>query len=72
LKNIKSYFNNIGKLYIDDSRSTIHLQVTSVKDLKIIIDQFDKYPLKTKKLADYILFSPPASLRGAKKVFNFR
>jgi hypothetical protein len=27
-----------------------------VQDLKVIIDHFDKYPLLTKKLADYLLF----------------
>jgi len=61
LKSIKSYFKDTGKMYSDHVRSKIHLQVTSVKDLKIIIEHFDKYPLKTKKFADYILF---------RKVFN--
>lgn len=37
-------------------RDSIELRVSSVKDLLVIIDHFDKYPLITQKLADYILF----------------
>ena len=36
-------------------------RVESIKELQVIIDHFDKYPLKTQKLADYNLF---------KKAFN--
>jgi len=35
---------------------SIQLRVSSVKDLQVIIDHFDKYPLVTQKLADYLLF----------------
>ena len=31
-------------------------RVDSIKDLKVIINHFDRYPLITKKLADYELF----------------
>lgn len=37
-------------------RDSIELRASSVKDLLVIIDHFDKYPLITQKLADYILF----------------
>jgi hypothetical protein len=35
---------------------SIQYRVESLKDLSIIINHFDKYPLKTKKYADYALF----------------
>lgn len=38
-------------------RDSIELRASSVKDLLVIIDHFDKYPLITQKLADYILFN---------------
>ena len=34
----------------------IQYRVSSVKDLQVVIDHFDKYPLITQKLADYLLF----------------
>jgi hypothetical protein len=37
-------------------KDMIQYRVSSVKDLQVIIDHFDKYPLITQKLADYILF----------------
>lgn len=38
------------------SKDYIKYCVTSVKELQVIIDHFDKYPLITQKLADYQLF----------------
>jgi hypothetical protein len=38
------------------SKDSIRYCVTSVKELQVIIDHFDKYPLITQKLADYQLF----------------
>ena len=48
--------------------------VNSIKELQIIIDHFDKYPLMTQKRSDYLLF-PLAShccgrRRGKKKAFD--
>ena len=40
---------NLGK-------DSVQYRVSSVKDLEVIIDHFDKYPLITQKLADYLLF----------------
>jgi len=37
-------------------------QVNSIKDLAIIIEHFDKYPLITQKLADYKLFKQAVEL----------
>jgi hypothetical protein len=45
----------VGKIYrsrVDSSE----LQVSSFKDSEILIDYFDRHPLITQKLADYLLF----------------
>ena len=45
----------VGLIYRHSSRS-IQLKVQSVKDFRVIINHFDKYPLITQKLKDYLLF----------------
>jgi hypothetical protein len=37
-------------------KDSIQYRVESIKDLAIIINHFDNYPLKTKKQADFLLF----------------
>ena len=54
LQEIKSYLG-VGKIYTQGSK-LIQLRVESIKDLIVIINHFDKYPLKTDKFADYELF----------------
>ena len=60
LERIKSYFCDVGSIY-KNGPQTIEYKVHSIKDLLIIIEHFDKYPLITKKQIDYLLF---------KQVFN--
>lgn len=49
-------FLAVGSITEQWSKS-IQFQVKSIKDLKVIINFFDKFPLKTKKKrADFILF----------------
>ena len=45
----------VGKIYRSRADSS-ELQVSSFKDSERLIDYFDKYPLITQKLADYLLF----------------
>jgi len=45
----------VGKIYRSRPDSS-ELQVSSFKDMHAVIDYFDKYPLITHKLADYLLF----------------
>lgn len=45
----------MGKIYRSRSDSS-ELQISSFKDMSAIIDFFDRYPLITQKLADYLLF----------------
>lgn len=41
---------------------SIQYRVTSIKDLKVIISHFDKYPLMTNKWADFELFKQAVEL----------
>lgn len=53
LENIKSFFK-VGNINI--SKNSVSYVVTSISDLQVIISHFDKYPLISKKFADFILF----------------
>jgi hypothetical protein len=60
LEKIQRYFG-VGKIY-KLKRGTIQFQVTSIQELKVIIDHFDKFPLVSSKWADYILFKQGVEL----------
>lgn len=60
LDQIQNYFG-VGKIYKHGPQSLL-LRVLSIKDLQVIINHFDKYPLITKKLADYRLFKQASNL----------
>lgn len=53
LENIKTFFG-VGRLY--SSGTKVYYKVESFKELQVIIDHFDKYPLVTAKKLDYALF----------------
>jgi len=53
LENIQSWFG-VGHIY--SSGTKVYYRVESFKDLQVIIDHFDKYPLVTAKKIDYALF----------------
>lgn len=61
LEGIQSSLGGVGKIS-KQRKDSVQWRVRSVKDLKVIIDHFDKYPLVTQKRADYELF---------KQVFDF-
>jgi LAGLIDADG endonuclease len=54
LEKIRLFFN-VGNI-ISYGEDVIQFKVRSIKDLKIIIDHFEKYPLLTQKHANYLLF----------------
>jgi hypothetical protein len=67
LKLVQNYFafarwvalcnqRGVGSIYSSGSRASLAYKVSSVKDLVSVIKHFDKYPLITFKLADYLLF----------------
>ena len=46
---------------------SIQFSVNSIKDLKVIINHFDKYPLISQKLSDYELFKQALNLISSKE-----
>jgi hypothetical protein len=56
LESIKSYFNNVGNIYVERENS-VKYGVSSIKDISIIIDHFNKYPLISKKKERTLSFS---------------
>jgi len=54
LEQVKNYFG-VGSIY-DQKGEVVRYHVTSEKDLEIIINHFDKYPLISQKLTDFLLF----------------
>jgi hypothetical protein len=56
----------VGKIY--KSRPDIYeLQVSSIKDIKLIIEFFDQYPLITQKYGDYVLLKKAYELINNKE-----
>lgn len=49
-------FFDVGKIYTK-SKGSISYLVSSVKDLQVILEHFEKYPLLTKKRADFELWA---------------
>lgn len=79
LEEIKNYF---GVGYITQhGKNTLQYRVKSIKDIKFIIEHFEKYPLITQKLGDYLLFKMVFNLmmtkehlkvEGLKKIVGIR
>jgi hypothetical protein len=76
---IQSYFGvgNISKLAGD----SVLYRVTSIEELKIIIDHFERYPLITQKYKDYLLFKQAfeliknkehLSIEGLRKIVSIK
>ena len=66
LQALKSYFGggNIWK----DGKSTYKFKIESLElIMKVVLPHFDKYPLITKKLADYLLFRSVVELMEGKE-----
>jgi len=81
LLQIKSYFNNVGKICRNKNNS-INYQIRDINSIiTILIPHFDKYPLLTQKQADYILFKEIIKLikdhehltdEGMNKILNLK
>jgi hypothetical protein len=56
----------VGKIY-KHGKDSIQLRVSSLKNLKVIIAHFNKYPLITQKYADYLLFKQSVDLLEKKE-----
>jgi hypothetical protein len=60
LELIQRYFG-VGKIY-KHGKDSAEFRVSGLKNLSVIINHFDKYPLITQKLADYLLFKQAVKL----------
>nr|YP_009568431.1 LAGLIDADG endonuclease [Drechslerella brochopaga]QBL02513.1 LAGLIDADG endonuclease [Drechslerella brochopaga] len=65
LEKLQSYFG-VGLIKIQ-TKDSLQFIVQSIKDLEIIINHFDKYPLITQKSSDYLLFRQAFQLVKNKK-----
>ena len=66
LRRIHSFFG-VGTIREREDRNVITYTVSSVRDItNVIIPHFDKYPLVTHKLADYLLFKKGVDLLNRK------
>lgn len=66
LESIKAYFGDIGKIYIHSH--SVHYRIESIKQIyKVVLPHFDKYPLITQKLGDYLLFKKVVEIFMAKE-----
>jgi hypothetical protein len=66
LQAIQNSLQGIGNI-TNNGEKAVQLQVSSIKDLRILINHFDKYPLITQKLADYLLFKQAFNLVSCKE-----
>ena len=60
----------VGKIY-KHGYNSLEYRVSSLKNIKVIIDHFDKYPLITQKLADYLLFKESVNLIEKKEHLTY-
>lgn len=64
LEKIKSFLG-VGKVYTSKINATY--EVNSLKDIEVIINHFNKYPLITNKRSDFILFKSAINLLNKKE-----
>ena len=67
LQRIQAHFEGKGSIIKHGKESFLYV-ITSTKEIfDVVIPHFDKYPLKTQKLADYLLFREAVELIRNKK-----
>lgn len=80
---VQAYFGRgIGYVSSSNKNSIVEFRVSTLKDIvNILIPHFDKYPLLTKKYADYILFKDivnlmlkkeHSALKGIQKIVSIK
>lgn len=55
LQAIKNFLG-VGKVYVQSEVSAVEYRVFSIKDLKVVLDHFEKFTLITQKYGDFELF----------------
>ena len=80
LEYIKTAFHGVGTIS-SPRKGIVRYKVGSIKELQVIINHFDKYPLLSQKCADYQLFKDAITLiknkehlssKGIKKILGIR
>jgi hypothetical protein len=67
LNALKSYYGGAGSIW-KDGEATFKFRIESLEQIiKVVIPHFDKYPLKTQKLGDYLLFRDVVELMKNKE-----
>lgn len=62
LQRIQSYFDGKGSI-VKHGKESLQYVITSIEQItNVVLPHFDKYPLKTQKLADYLLFKDVVEL----------
>lgn len=64
LKTIQKYFKGKGRIIVTKNKSIY--RVRSIKELELIINHFNDYPLISNKYADYILFKSVFNIMSVK------
>ena len=82
MEKIQEFFGGIGYISPANNNLAVEFRVSTLNDIaNVIIPHFDKYPLLTKKQADYILFKKTAIMmkkgehltsEGLKAIINIR
>ena len=66
LSQLQQYLGGIGAIYLNGKREVANYSVFSINDLYKLILHLDKYPLKTQKAADFLLFKQVVELMNNK------
>jgi len=79
---IQKFFGGIGAVSKPNNSSTVEFRISTLKDIvNVIIPHFEKYPLKTKKYSDYMIFKQVIllmlnkehnTLEGLQQIVNYR
>jgi len=71
LEKLKTFFGGVGNITVSTSRNSAYYSVNSTKEIiEFIIPHFDKYPLVTKKRADFELFKSAIKLINKSEHLN--
>jgi hypothetical protein len=70
LLQIQQFLGGIGSIYCYPNQNKVNYSIDSIKDLTILINHFNKYPLLTQKLADFLLFKQIIELIKKKNHLN--
>ena len=66
LLKLQHYLGGVGTIYKYSNRDMFNYVIGSIKELTILINHLEKYPLCTQKAADFILFNRVIALINSK------